>query len=207
MRIFDISWPISRTTVGYKDQTTVKFEDVKTFQKDNARETIIQLDSHTGTHVDAPAHFIRDGATIDQVGLHSLIGPSAVIDLTTVGEKITAENLEEKDIREGDIILLKTTNSSLDATGDFYPYFVYLDVSGAQYLVSKKVKAVGIDYLGIERGDPDHLTHITLMKNNVTIIEGLRLQKVKAGSYFCCCLPLYTIGIEAAPARAVLLEQ
>lgn len=207
MKIFDISWPISKTTVGYKNQTTVKFEDVKTFQKDDARETIIQLSSHTGTHVEAPAHFLRDGATIDQVGLHSCIGPSTVIDLTTVGEKITAEDLEEKDIREGDIVLLKTTNSSLDVTGGFYPYFIYLDVSGAQYLVSKRIKAVGIDYLGIERGDPKHLTHLALMKNNVTIIEGLRLQQVEPGSYFCCCLPLYTIGLEAAPARAVLLEQ
>lgn len=207
MKIIDISWPISKATTGYKDLTLVKFHDLKNFATDGVRETEIQLSSHTGTHIDAPSHMMRDGKTIDQLDLRSCIGPCTVVDMTEVGEKITGDDLERQNIREGDIVLLKTTNSALSEVGDFYPYFVFLDVSGAQYLATKKVKAVGIDYLGIERNDPDHLTHHELMKHDIAIIEGLRLAHVVPGTYLCCCLPLYTIGLEAAPARAVLLEE
>jgi arylformamidase len=73
-------------------------------------------------------------------------------------------------------------------------------------LAEKKVKAVGIDYLGIERNQPDHATHTILMNNNITIIEGLRLADVMAGDYFFICLPLNVVGLEAAPARALLLQ-
>jgi arylformamidase len=109
-------------------------------------------------------------------------------------------------IYAGDIILLKTANSSLGATALFNPSFVYLEASGAHYLQEKKIKAVGIDYLGIERAQPAHETHLQLMEHGITIIEGLRLQHVKQGRYLVCCLPLNAVGIEAAPARAVLIE-
>jgi arylformamidase len=207
MKIIDISWPISTATTGYKDRYIVEFDEIKSLGKDHARETIIHLSSHTGTHVDAPSHMLKDGKTIDELPLDRFVGPCKVVDMTDVVEKITRDWFEDQnlDIVPGDIILLKTINSATSPTEKFTPHFVYLEISGAQYLAEKKIKAVGIDYLGIEHSQPGHLTHQALFHADIGIIEGLRLQHVKSGSYLLVCLPLYTIGVEAAPARAVLL--
>ncbi len=207
MKIFDISWPISTATTGYKDRNIVTFEETRTFAKDGMRDSIIHLSSHTGTHVDAPAHFLKDGLTIDQVQLDRLIGQAVVLDFMDVVDGITRDDLIDKNIQKGDIVLLKTVNSLIPATGKFTPHFIYLEASGAQYLAEIGVKAVGIDYLGIERSQPDHLTHTTLMDADVVIIEGLRLIHVEAGEYTFVCLPLNIIGLEAAPARAILIEK
>ncbi len=84
---------------------------------------------------------------------------------------------------------------------------MYLEASGAKYLTEKKIKAVGIDYLGIEHSQPGHPTHETLMNGDVIVIEGLRLGHVQKGNYFFVCLPLNMIGLEAAPARAILMSK
>lgn len=207
MKIIDISWPISSATTGYKDKNIVKILDEKNFNKDSARETSITISSHTGTHVDAPSHFLRDGKTIDQLDLSKIIGRCKVIDMTAAIDQITGEHLQEHEINAGDIILLKTTNSLRDPVDKFNPHFIYLGVGGANYLAQKKIKAVGIDYLGIERGNPDHQTHTTLFNGDVVIIEGLRLGHVNPGTYEFICLPLNVIGTEAAPARAILLDK
>lgn len=206
MKIIDISWALCRDTVGYADKKTVEFEKVKKFEKNDIRGTRIRLYTHSGTHVDAPAHFIKDGETIDKISLATCVGECVVLDMKHVGEAITAAHLEKQEICEGDIVLLKTTNSELPSMGNFNKGFVYLDVSGAHYLVEKKIGAVGIDYLGIERGQKGHQTHWELFTNNITIIEGLRLKAADPGSYFLCCLPIDVIGLEAAPARAVLIR-
>lgn len=209
MKVIDISWPVSESTTGYKDRHVVKLEEVKTFAKDGVRESHLHVSSHTGTHVDAPSHFLQDGKTIDQVYLDRLVGRCKVIDLTDAGEKITRDQLadHESEIAEGDIVLLKTANSAQSPTEKFTPHFVYLEDSGAHYLVEKKIKAVGIDYLGIERSQSGHPTHTVLMHADIAIIEGLRLQHVQPGTYLLVCLPLNVIGMEAAPARAVLLSE
>lgn len=207
MKIYDISWPLSSAATGYKNKKAVTFESTKSFMPDRVRETKITLDSHSGTHVDAPAHMLENGKTIDEISLERLIGMALVLDLTPSVNAITAEDLHvyDQQINEGAIILLKTTNSLSLPNDSFDPEFVYLDSSGAAYLAQKKVKAVGIDYLGIERGDPGHATHATLMSHDVVIIEGLRLEGVAAGRYQFVCLPLDLVGIDAAPARAILL--
>lgn len=127
--------------------------------------------------------------------------------MVVVQEKITRDWLEDKNIAEDDIVLFRTINSARPATEKFDPHFVYLEASGAEYLVEKKVKAVGIDYLGLEHSQPGHLSHIALMHADIAIIEGLRLQHVEPGEYLFICLPINTIGIESAPARAVLVRE
>jgi arylformamidase len=206
MKIIDISWPINESMTEYKDAKSVKFTPTRTMENNNVREWHISMSNHTGTHVDSPAHFLPTGQTIDKVSLEHLIGPARVIDLTSVVEKITAASLESLAICSGEIILLKTTNSFREHTDRFTYNFVYIDESAAHYLVAKKIKAIGIDYLGIERNQPNHETHTMFMQMNIPIIEGLRLGSVTAGNYFLCCLPLYAIGIDAAPARAVLIQ-
>ncbi len=205
MNVIDISWPISSATTAYKDKQTIKLEPSKIFEKDNARETIITLSSHTGTHVDAPAHFLQDGKTIDQMVPSRFVGPCTILDMTGISEQITRDDLITQTINMGDIILIKTANSALSSTDKFMPNFVYLETSGARYLAEKKIKAVGIDYLSIERNQPDHATHTTCMHADIAIIEGLRLQHVQPGNYLFVCLPLPLVGLDGAPARAVLI--
>ena len=206
MKIYDISWPISPTTTEYKNKKTISFESLKNFDTDSVRDSKICLGAHTGTHVDAPSHFLKDGKTIDAITLDRLIGRAQVLDLTNVVDRISASDLQKFELHPGEIILLKTANSSILLTNPFHSDFVYLDASGAEFLRDKKVRAVGIDYLGIERNDPTHKTHITLMHADIAIIEGLRLNHVQPGAYFCICLPLHIVGLEAAPARAILMS-
>ena len=103
-------------------------------------------------------------------------------------------------------MLLKTRNSYLSSIAPFNYEFIYVATSAAQYLIDHNIKAVGIDYLGIERAQPHHDTHTLFMQNNIGIIEGLRLEHVTAGQYILYCLPLACVGTEAAPARAVLVQ-
>lgn len=207
MKLVDISWPITLGTTGYKDRFKVGIEMVKDFERDGVRESQVLLSSHSGTHVDAPAHFLKDGASIDHVALEQLSGVCVVLDLMDVSDSITGDRLQKFDdlIGEDSIVLFKTSNSLVSATAPFKPDFIFLHESGARYLVAKGVKAVGIDYLGIERGDPSHATHRALLEAGVAIIEGLRLAHVEAGEYPFMCLPLAIEGVEAAPARAILL--
>ena len=207
MKIYDISWPISQGITEYKNKGTIQLAEAKRFDTDGVRDSIITLGTHTGTHVDAPSHFLRDGKTIDMISLDRVMGRARVIDFMMVVDAISADDLERHDIQEGDIILLRTANSAQNVTDSFKGNFIYLDPSAAQYLAQKKIKAVAIDYLGIERGDPEHTTHITLMKADIAIIEGVRLSHVPAGDYFMICLPLAIIGLEAAPARAILMTE
>ena len=126
-----------------------------------------------------------------------------------VSKKVLSNgHLKKFDINSKDIILLKTKNSDLAYNSLFNKDFVYLAKSGAEYLASKNIKTIGIDYLGIERNQKDHDTHKILFKNEINIIEGLRLKNIDLSfnSYKLICLPLNIIGYEAAPARAILIK-
>jgi len=204
MKLIDISWPIEHgTTTEYKDRNTLVIELRARIEKDDREESVICMGTHTGTHIDAPAHFIKRGKTIDQFPLDTFVGECLVVDCSSVEEMIMKDDLPSE-IQTGTIVLLKTSNSLLSATGPFYPEFVYLSVEAADHLVSSKVKAVGIDYLSIERNQPGHPTHKALLSHNIPIIEGLRLAEVQRGIYYLTCFPLKFIRTEAAPARAVL---
>lgn len=207
MQIIDISWPISVDMTAYKNEKTVSVTPLKTIATDGARKTQVTLDTHTGTHIDVPAHFIKDGATSDAIDLETLTGPCVVIDLSGVTGAITEDDLEEYDLEECVILLIKTKNSALPADAPFNPDFVYLDASAAAYLAeATEVQTIGFDYIGIERNQPEHDTHHILFEAGITIVEGLRLSEAKEGEYFFSCLPLAVKGLDAAPARAILVQ-
>jgi arylformamidase len=208
MKIHDISWPISATMTTYKDQFPVTITTLKEFEKDQVRLSSIHCLNHTGTHVDAPSHFLKDGITIDKMPIESFFGNAVVLDCTDIKEKITAVDLEihAEQITENRFILFKTKNSFLKSDAPFDFNFVYLEKSAARFLASKKIKGVGFDYLGIEREQKDHETHITLMKNNVIIVEGLRLADINPGNYQFCAMPLLINGSDGAQTRAFLIE-
>jgi arylformamidase len=205
MHIIDISWPITPQMTAYKNESSVQYTAIRTLEKDNVRKTGITLDSHTGTHVDAPAHFLSNGATSEQIKLDRIIGNCVVIDMTHIQDTITAEDIEEYDLAGCDIILFKTTNSESHPAEKFDAEFICLDASAAMLLAELGIQAVGIDYLGIERNNPNHDVHRILWDANIAIIEGLRLDHVEEDAYFFVCLPLSVVGLDGAPARAILV--
>lgn len=208
MEIIDISWPIEPSITVYKDkpEKKPKLTWLRTYDKDKMYESKTEIEAHTGTHVDAPKHFLADGISIDAVPVDRFVGNCTVYDMTEVNDRITAEHLSSLKIQAGNIVLLKTKNSALPETGEFKKDFVFLEKTGAEFLANKEIKAVGIDYLGIERDQPAHETHTILLGKGIPIIEGLRLQHVTPGTYQFVCVPLKIKNAEAAPARAVLIK-
>lgn len=205
MKIHDLSPEISENMPVYKNKPEKKPKITATRTlKEGANESKIEFDSHTGSHVDAPYHILADGKTIEKISLDRFMGKCVVLDFTNVKGVINKNHLRNKNIKKNEIVLLKTKNKA-DKT--FNPSFMYLDKNGADYLASKKIKAVGIDNLGIERSQPKHETHKILLKNNVLIFEGLELSKVKEGRYYFHGLPLKIKKGDASPVRAVLIER
>lgn len=170
----------------------------------DANVSEIQMDVHTGTHVDAPAHFVADGLAVDCLDLEVLVGPAVVAEVLeggSIGRKcLEALNLPD-DVQR---VLLRTTNGELWSCTDFEPDFDALSAEGAAWLVDRGVQLVGIDYLSIQRYQDPPLTHRILLDAGVVILEGLDLRRVPPGDYELLCLPLALAGAEAAPARAVL---
>ena len=159
---------------------------------------------HVGTHIDAPLHFIDGGDGIETLPLSSLAGKANLIEIENK-KQIPLHEIENKDIKEGDIVLFKTINSSkyLKETA-FNENYVYLSTESARYLVSKKISTVGIDYYSIA-GINDNIVecHEVLLGAKVTIIEGLDLAELSEGEYEFVCLPLKIEGSDGAPARAI----
>ncbi len=202
---FDISWPIVPGMTEYKNRKTVSFIEKKTFKADDVRESIITIGTHTGTHIDAPAHFLEKGKTMGEFEMKPITGPCAVLDLSSTNEAITEHDLAPYvDYIKGFRVLLKTKNSARAYNEPFDAQFVYLSHGGAQFLMEHQAAAVGIDYLGIEHSQQGHPTHKTLLGADIPIVEGLRLQHVSEGEYFLVCVPLSVPTLEAAPARALL---
>mgnify|MGYP001027094469 FL=1 len=204
-KIYDISMPITHSMPVYKGKDFKRpiISIDSDFSTGSSYETRLEFNLHTGTHLDTPLHMVPDGYTLEDLDLSKTITKCRVVDLTNVDEKITDKDLSSLNINEGDFILLKTKNSYEDILEHD---FIYLDKTGAQYLIDKKIIGVGIDSLGIERNQPDHETHIGLFSSDILILEGLRLKDVDEGEYFLSAAPLLIPGAEAAPIRAYLLK-
>ncbi|MCX8129802.1 MAG: cyclase family protein [Clostridia bacterium] len=193
-----VIWPGDRS-VTIKREALIKNGNVCNLSS-------IEMGLHTGTHIDAPFHFIDEGCDIASLDISKYIGNAKVFEVKS-RKAVTAGDLENLAINENDIILFKTANSNLPEDCKFARGFVYLDESAANYLVSKKVKSVGIDYLAIDKFDSsDHPAHHILLGNNIGIMESLLLKDVPEGEYFLSCLPLKITGVDGSPVRAVLLE-
>jgi len=207
MKIYDISLEINEGMGVWKDKDDKrpKIEVTSTTRTGNANESRLHLDAHTGTHVDAPFHFLQNGKNIDKVSVDKFLGECVVIDLTDIKNRgIEKIDLIKAKIRKDDIVILKTSNE-YKKTFDFN--FVYLAESGAKFLVSKNIKGVGIDALGIERSQPSYNTHKSLLSKDIIIFEGLEISKIKPGRYFFIGLPLKVKDGDASPIRAVLVQK
>jgi arylformamidase len=204
MELIDVSMVLSNDTLVYPGDPKVETKRTKSLVRDGVNLSKISMGLHSGTHIDAPAHYLKGGKTIDEINLQSLIGKARVCDLTKVSGTITETELRKCGIRKDEIILFKTRNSNL-STKKFSKTYICLSPDGADYLIKRKIKAVGIDYLSIEAAG-SCIVHKKLLTKNTLIIEGLVLKNVKPGIYQMVCLPLKIRGGEAAPARCTLFK-
>ena len=166
----------------------------------------ITMSLHTGTHIDAPLHFFDNSKDVSSMELSCFVGPVKIYEIA-VEKCITEDDIRGLFIGEGDTIFFKTSNSDIPDNEPFRTDYVHLDISAANFLVEKKVRTVGIDYLSIEKYETKEFpVHKLLLSNNIAIIEGLMLKDVEPGQYVYCCMPLKIIGGDGAPARAILVH-
>ncbi len=206
-RLYDISLPIESGGLVYPDNPGIHITLQQAIAAGaTANVSNIEMGSHTGTHVDAPRHFFDDGAGADTLPLDVLMGPALVIEMASHVMAVTADHLEAHDLTHASRVLIRTRNSSFVRESTFRSDFTYLSPDGAEYLVEQGVKLVGVDYLSVEQfHSVHHQTHRTLLERGIVIIEGLDLSEPPAGMYELRCLPLRLVGLDGAPARAVLL--
>lgn len=202
----DVSVPLRTGMVHWPDDPPVVIDH----QLDMARGDVctvsrLSLGAHTGTHMDAPAHYIPGGRGLDQMPLAATTGRARVVAIQDPAA-ITAEELRRHAVAPGERLLFKTRNSERCwQTDDFVEDFVYIAQDAARYLAERKVQTVGVDYLsvgGFLRDGPE--THRALLEAGIWIIEGLNLSGVEPGDYELMCLPLRLEGADGAPARAIL---
>ena len=196
----------ARTPV-YQGDAPMKFDFLKDMRKgDKLTLSVYSMGAHSGTHIDAPMHFVAGGAPIDQVPLERLIGPARVIDIPDSVQGIDAAELNRHDWK-GTTRVLFRTRSTLRGWMDsaFHKDFAYIDPDAAQLLADAGVVLVGVDYISAERfGAPAPRTHQILLGKGIPIVEGLDLRPVAAGDYDLIVLPLKVRGHEGAPARAIM---
>jgi arylformamidase len=200
IEIIDISVPVEPGMVTYPGDPTVTLERVKSLADgDVVNLSRLDLGVHSGTHVDAPVHFIDGTPATEALPLDVLIGPARVLDLTAV-ERLDVAAFDGVELAER--TLLKTSNSELWGRGTFAEDALALDGGAARFLVEAGVRLVGIDYLSI--GDED--AHRVLLGAGVVPVEGLDLRRVDPGEYELICAPLKLVGSDGAPARVLLLR-
>jgi len=169
---------------------------------DSSNLSTLSLGSHTGTHVDAPHHFIDGRTTVDALALDVLLGPVHVVEHLGSGH-ITAAGIAAASVpADARRVLFKTSNGAAWERDQFHEGFLGLEPDAARNVVDRGVVLVGIDYLSIERFHaPGHPVHMILLGAGVVIVEGLDLRSVPPGRYSMCCAPLNVVGAEGAPAR------
>jgi arylformamidase len=213
MRLYDVTVPISVNIPVWPGDPPVRIEQVASIaQGDPYNLSRLHLGSHTGTHVDAPSHFLHGGQTVDQLPPELLVGPAYVASLEQlVGNTIQAHDLTSLQLPEDATrLLFKTRNSTLwdSQPAGFQRDYVHLDTEAAEWLVRRGVRLVGIDYLSIEAfGASQSPVHHILLGAGIVVIEGLDLGQVPAGPCQLWCLPLKVQGGEGAPARAVIVRE
>ena len=210
MQIYDVSLPISPALPVWPGDPAIVLEQVSSMDA-GAHDNISRLacSVHTGTHVDAPHHFLNDHRTVESLALDILVGPAQVVLIPQDVKVVSAEVLDKAALPAGiERLLLKTSNSRLWERGEntFFSDFVGISADGADWLVRYGVKLVGIDYLSVAPYHQSIPTHVALLSAGIIIVEGLDLSAIDPGSYSLYCLPLKLVGSDGAPARVILAK-
>jgi arylformamidase len=200
MEIFDITRPLSGKTLVYPGDMKPSFT-----QRDEGKYLIsdLHMSTHTGTHIDAPVHYLKYGDTIDTIPLINLTGRCRVVDVSGAGSTITAEHLVGKTANTPRL-LLKTSFSEHEQFIENYPS---LSFDAARHITGKGICCVGIDSPSIESYLCEGKVHRELLGKGCIIIELLDLSAVPEGDYDMIALPLRLEGLDGSPARVVLMKK
>jgi arylformamidase len=198
MEIFDVTLPLREGMVTYPGDPEVRLEHAASIAAGDAVNlTRMDFGLHSGTHVDAPVHFIEGGAGVDALPLDALVGRCEVVEAADLAVEFVAA------APKAERLLFKTPNSELWARDEFADDFARLDRAGARLLVERGTRLVGVDYLSV--GDEE--AHHVLLEAGVVPVEGLDLRGIEPGSYEVVCLPLRVVGADGAPARVILIRR
>ena len=202
----DISVPLKTGMVHWPGDPAASIVQVKHLERgDSSTLTALEMGAHTGTHMDAPAHFVRGGATIDALPFNAVVGRARVIEILS-RDAIRPAHLERHRIRAGERLLFKTRNSARCwGTDEFVEDFVHISADAGRWLAARRVRTIGVDYLSVGGYKKDgRETHLALLGAGIWVIEGLNLAAVRPGPVDLICLPLRLSGAEGAPARALV---
>lgn len=195
--MIDISLPLDRKLITYPGDARLEQYDYYTHDENGVQITRLLMETHTGTHIDAPFHAMKDGGRLGSIPLSRFIGPATVVEAT--GASIMASDIPDDTEKR---ILFRTRNSGL--YGTFDTSFTYISMEAAERMVELGLEVAGVDYLSIEEfGTTGMPVHRKLLGNGVSIIEGLYLKDVEPGNYELLCLPL-KLDLDGAPCRAIL---
>lgn len=205
MALYDATLPLKEGMLSFPGDPQFGLEPYfERSQGDPFDLAVIRMATHTGTHIDPPAHYLDGGATVDQIPLDVFIGPGIVMDMR--GQRQIGRNaLEKAGLHGRKRVLLKTDNGPALHEPTFTENYVHLTQDGARFLVDQGVLLVGIDYLSIEKyQNPGAPVHTALLSAGVLVVEGVDLLNVPAGLCDVFCLPLKIHGGDGAPARVVV---
>jgi arylformamidase len=209
MRTYDITLTISPDLIVWPDDPPVELsQDSSIANGDEANVTRMKIGVHTGTHIDAPCHFIEGGETVDNISIGLLTGRAYVLHVADDVDLITKDLLENSSIPpRTKRVLFRTRNSHHwnSIHTEFDHDYVAVDPEAAAYLIKRGVKLVGVDYLSVAPYNDTTPTHQTLLEKGIVVVEGLNLGEVSQGRYTLYCLPLKIAGADGAPARAILI--
>jgi arylformamidase len=209
--IYDISVTVTPQLPVWPGDPAVELERVAKMEEgSDANVSRMNLGVHTGTHVDAPYHFIADGYSIEDLPFEALVGPALVIEIPGDADTIDAALLEQIDIpQDVERVLFKTRNSRywVDQHNVFQADYVAITPDAAEWLVRQGIRLVGIDYLSVAPFDDPVPTHRILLGGRIVALEGVDLSRVAAGNYTLYCLPMKLGGSDGAPARAILVKE
>ena len=204
-RIYDVTIPIREGMVVWPGDDPVEITKVKSMPRgDRFNQSQIKMGAHTGTHIDAPLHFIDGARGVDSISPALLVGPVVVLEIQGI-RKIGAEAFRNSGIPDGITrVILKTDNVDLIGRDQFVEDFSHLTPEGARYLVNHGIKVLGFDYYSVAEFGKGDDVHQILLSEGVVIIEGLDLRGVPAGVYRLMALPMKLAGGDGAPARVLL---
>jgi arylformamidase len=211
MKIYDVTVAIGEGVPIYEGDPAAEVRSEKALARgDGANVSSLCFGAHTGTHVDAPNHFIEGTRRVDELDLEKLVGPCRVVEIDISVMAIGPEHLPTLDGVER--LIIKTRNSAFWGTPEagFRKDFTYITPQTARAIADAGLKLIGIDYLSVEApGTEGHPVHVTLLEKEIVILEGLDLREVTAGDYELICLPLKYVGGtgDGAPARTILRQK
>ena len=205
----DVTYPIQPEMVVWPGQPQTERHRISSIDKGKSSNvSILTMSLHTGTHMDAPLHFYKDGADITAAPFEAMFGPVRVAEISSgVVSRSELETYEKRagTFRAGERVFFKTANSQKDwLTEPFDESYVAVDADAAQFLVEREIAVVGVDYLSVAPFADTFHTHRTLLGAGVWVIEGLDLRRVNEGTFEMAAMPLKIVGSDASPLRVLI---